>query len=609
MEFFYDSKDLSCKKPFGCIKAGEKCSINVFLQNKIFIHRVLMLMESDEKCFEIPLEYAGENEKHQIFSAEFSTDDTGLYFYHFCVISEKGKEHFFKEENKKWQITVYDKDFSVPEDFCAGVMYQIFPDRFFSHGKTDLSKKLVPYTIHKNTDECPEYFPDEKGIVKNCDFYGGNFKGIEKKLPYIKSLGVSAIYLNPIFKAYSNHRYDTCDYKETDPMLGTKDDFKHLCDTAHSMGIKIILDGVFSHTGSNSIYFDKEKIFGGGACSGKESQYFNWYTFYDFPQSYESWWGIDTLPCVKEMEESYLDYIIRDSDSVIRHWLRLGADGFRLDVADELPDEFIAMLRKVLKEEKKDAVLIGEVWEDASNKVSYGKVRKYFSHGELDSVMNYPFRNYIIDYAKENISSFEFSKKLMTICENYPAQVLCCLMNSLSTHDTARIINVLSDCSMDMPKDKKEHYTLTETELSVALDRLVLCVALLFILPGCPCIYYGDEIGMQGFEDPFNRRYFDWEKEDKFCLELYKTFSEIRNLNPCLKDGMFLSSFSGNVLTITRQKGKNKIEMIVNREKKPIYLKAENVLFCHGASSIGDGVVIKNGGFVVLKNSCKKLNK
>ncbi len=607
MEIYYDSRKPSCKSPFGCIREGEKCKINVFLQKGIFIYNAFMILESDERSLEIKLNYAGENEKHQIFSTEFSIEDKGLYYYCFCMISEQGREYFCKEKEKKWQLTVYDKDFAVPEEFGGSVMYQIFPDRFFSFGKTDLSKKLLPYTIHKSTNECPVYYPDENGIVRNCDFYGGNFRGIESKLPYIKSLGVSVIYLNPIFKAYSNHRYDTCDYKKTDPMLGTKEDFKALCDAAHSVGIKIILDGVFSHTGSNSIYFDKEKIFGGGAFSGKASPYFSWYTFYDFPNSYESWWGIDTLPCVKEMEESFLDYIIRDDDSVIRHWLRLGADGFRLDVADELPDEFIAMLRKVLKEEKEDAVLIGEVWEDASNKVSYGKVRKYFSCGELDSVMNYPFRNFIIDYAKENISSSDFSESVMTICENYPNEVLNCLMNSLSTHDTARIINVLSDCSMDMPKDKKENYTLTERELSVALDRLVLSVALLFILPGCPCIYYGDEAGMQGFEDPFNRRYFNWGRENKFCFELYKTLSEIRNSNPCLKNGTFSVKTQGEVLSITREKEKSKIKMIVNKEKEPMFFMCEDVLFCHGGNAIGDGVVLKKGGFVIFKKQLQKM--
>ena len=606
LKFFYDSKKLSCKSPFGCIKQAEKCTFNVFAEKGIFIHNVYLVLEGDGKVFEKELSYSGENEEYQFFSAEISVENKGLYFYFFRMISEQGKECFYKEKDQKWQMTVYDRDFAVPEDFEGSIMYQIFPDRFFSFGKTDLSGKLSPYTIHQSTDECPVYYPDENGVVRNCDFFGGNFKGIEKKLPYIKSLGVSVIYLNPIFKAYSNHRYDTCDYKETDPMLGTKEDFKALCHKAHSMGIKIILDGVFSHTGSNSIYFDKEKIFGSGATQGEKSPYFNWYTFYDFPHSYESWWGIDTLPCVKEMEKSYCDYIIRDEDSVVRHWLRLGADGFRLDVADELPDEFIALFRKVLKEEKKDALLIGEVWEDASNKISYGKVRKYFSHGELDSVMNYPFRSYIIDYAKGNMSSREFSKSLMTICENYPKEVINCLMNSLSTHDTARIINVLSGCSMDMPRDKKALYTLTDIELSLALDRLTLSVALLFILPGCPCIYYGDEAGMEGFEDPFNRRFFPWGRENEFCLELYKAFSEIRNTNPCLKNGTFCAQSQGDVLSITREKDESEVKMVVNKGEDPLHFKCGKVLFLCGGQNLGDEVILKKDGFVIFKNMLQK---
>lgn len=206
----------------------------------------------------------------------------------------------------------------------------------------------------------------------NNDFFGGNFQGITEKLPHIASLGATVLYLNPISKAFSSHRYDTGDYKTPDPMLGTEEDFATLCQEARKLGIHVILDGVFSHTGSNSLYFDRYRAFGGhGAYADPQSPYRSWYQFYHYPDSYHCWWNFDTLPCVNKMDPTYLDYVIDGPDSVVAHWLRLGADGFRLDVVDELPDAFVLRLKRRIREIKPDALLIGEVWEDASNKIAY----------------------------------------------------------------------------------------------------------------------------------------------------------------------------------------------------------------------------------------------
>ena len=429
-------------------------------------------------------------------------------------------------------------NFSVPSDYFGSVMYQIFPDRFNQVGKCDTSEKLTPFWIHTDKHDVPYYLPNEDGEVQNCDFYGGNLNGIAAKLDYLMELGVYVIYLNPIFKAWSNHRYDTADYHKIDELLGTEEDFSKLCELAHERGMKIILDGVFSHTGSNSKYFDKLGIFGCGAYSSPDSPYRSWYDFKEYPNIYTSWWGIKTLPCVNEMDEGFRNFIIDSEDSVIAHWLRAGADGFRLDVADELPDEFIEAFRARLKSIKPDALLIGEVWEDASNKISYGKRRRYFVGGELDSVMNYPFRNAIIDYVLNHDNGTGFKETVMTIAENYPSDVLNTLMNMLSTHDTVRILSMLSDKNDFSDKNACAGYTMSESERENALLRMRVAAFLQFVLPGMPCIYYGDELGSEGFGDPFNRGYFRWDMvEGNPLREFYTRISSMRNSHDTLRHG------------------------------------------------------------------------
>lgn len=407
--------------------------------------------------------------------------------------------------------------------------------------------------------------------------------GIEKKLPYLKSLGVNVIYLNPIFFAYSNHRYDTADYMKVDPLLGTEEDFKRLCDSAHEQGMRIILDGVFSHTGADSIYFDKLNRFGNGAYSAENSPYKSWYSI-AADKSYPSWWGIETLPCVNELAPSFSDYIITSENSVISHWLSLGADGFRLDVADELPDEFIALLHDRVHRIKKGAIVIGEVWEDASNKISYGVRRKYFTSSELDSVMNYPFRDAIISFIKGASDAFSFSEAIMTICENYPFDVLNRLMTSLSTHDTERILTLLSDCERPEGREGRAEYRLSASERETAVSRVLAASFLQFMLPGAPCIYYGDEAGAEGFEDPFNRGFFPWGKEDLRLTAHYQRLAELKNALPELKSGNTLvHSPDNSTVIIERTLGASSVYAVVSLneafeipEKEIIFSSSQN---------------------------------
>lgn len=537
MRILYDSKNEYYKAPFGCLREDERCTLRIDIPAKCNTTLVRVIIK-DEECFEMLVPFVKEKTEngYDTFKTEFSLFNRGLYFYYFNIRTQEGEFDLYKVEDGTnmnagdvWQLTCFDKNYDTPEGFKGQVMYQIFPDRFNKAGDVTVKGKLEPYYIHENMGDTPVFLPDENGEILNNDFYGGNLKGITEKLQYLKELGVGIIYLNPIFFAYSNHRYDTADYKRIDPLLGDEADFEKLCKKAHNMGMKIILDGVFSHTGNNSIYFDAKHIFGNGACSNEQSPYRDWYMFEEYPDRYTSWWGIKTLPCVDELNPTYMDYIINSKDSVIEHWLSLGADGFRLDVADELPDDFIKALKVRLKEIKPDAILIGEVWEDASNKISYGIRRKYFSQSELDSVMNYPFRDAILNFVKGYTDGRALGGTIMTIAENYPKPVLDCLMNLLSTHDTPRVLTEISGAGEGMTKSEKAEFDLSGDALLYASGLAKAAVFLQFVLPGNPCIYYGDEIGMQGFEDPLNRAFFRWSEVDSDMYDFYKEMAALKN--------------------------------------------------------------------------------
>ena len=429
MRILYDSKLPQYKTPFGTLTPGQVCSVHIHIPCAVQATSVTLLLKYEDGktgAQDIHLTKQAVKGAYEVWGGDFSIPHTGLYFYYYYIDTPSGGFRLFKqgddtnmEAGDLWQVSCVPADFHTP-DWAKGVtIYQIFPDRFYKSGDCDLTGKLTPYTVHRSWGEEVEWKPTEDGKVLNNDFYGGNFKGITEKLDYIASLGVNLIYLNPISKSFSSHRYDTGDYKTPDPMLGTEEDFAELCRQAHKRGIRVILDGVYSHTGSNSPYFNREGQFDSvGAYNSTESPYSSWFTFYNWPDSYNSWWNFDTLPTVNKMDPAFINYIIEDEDSVVAHWLKLGADGFRLDVADELPDEFIQLLRKRIKGINPEALLLGEVWEDASTKIAYGRRRTYFTAGELDSVMNYPFRTAIIDYVRGRDSGKGLKETVMAIVEN-----------------------------------------------------------------------------------------------------------------------------------------------------------------------------------------------
>lgn len=399
----------------------------------------------------------------------------------------------------------------TPAWLGEGIMYQIFPDRFRRSSEYVIPKLNKNYVLREDWGEEPHKGPFEDGVWNN-EFFGGNLRGITEKLDYLLELGVTVIYLNPIFEAFSNHRYDTGNYMEIDPMLGTTEDFTELCRAAKKRSIYIVLDGVFNHTGSDSLYFNKNGRYPGlGAYQSKESPYYNWYHFDEYPNKYDSWWGMENLPAVREIEPSYVDYIAKGYNSVVRYWMKKGASGFRLDVVDELPDDFLDQITRAIKEEKEDGCVIGEVWEDASNKVAYGVKRKYFKGKQLDSVMNYPLKDEVIDFLNNHHQGEVLAKGMTKLWENYPRNAFQHLMNILSTHDTERILTVLEKSSEDEVETRNKH-------------RIALLIWA--FMPGIPSIYYGDEWGYRGGKEPENRRCF---VENKGDFEINELFKEILN--------------------------------------------------------------------------------
>ncbi len=604
MEILFDSKKTEHKTPFGCIREGETCTLFLHIPDCCGATGASLTVENDEGFFlSVSLLPRERNAPYTVYKTAFTLPAAGLYFYHFKIKTDGGGFSLYKkgdgtnmEEGERWQISCLPKDFHTPKDFRGALYYQIFPDRFYKSEVVGICEKKTDFVLHKSEDDVPLFLPDERGIIRNRDFFGGNLRGITEKLPYLASLSVSVIYLNPIFEAYSNHRYDTADYLRIDPLLGTEEDFKALCDAAHALGIRVVLDGVFSHTGADSRYFDKEGHYGGGAYHDPASPYRAWYQFEEYPHKYASWWGIDTLPATNELCPSYLDFIIRDEESVIAHWLRAGADGFRLDVADELPDAFIALLRKRVKEIKPDAIVIGEVWEDASNKISYSVRRKYFTGAELDSVMNYPFRDAIIGFLQGHISAFDLADTVMRICENYPSDVVSCLMNSLSTHDTPRILTLLADVPAPKTREERAAFVLDTAARKRAKEKLFCALFLQFTLPGSPCIYYGDEAGLEGCEDPFNRRFFPWGKEDEEILAFTKALVSFRRDSEILRLGdTHAKAVSENVVKITRSKDERTLVCLLAREEEHP-LPEGKILFAHKAK---DGRLLPLGCAIV----------
>lgn len=574
----FNSRSLYFKSKFGSVTVNEEITFRLVVPCSYRIGGAFLMVKKDGGEYtEYKMTYetrTGEDSESYTVTVSFNSE--GLYFYRFDFLGGYGRSSILNAgdgigafacgnaELTDWQLTV-SKKFDTPHWLKGGIIYQIFPDRFFPSGK---EKKNVPSDriLRSDWGGEPYFRPDKNGEVLNNDYFGGDLEGIRQKLPYLKDLGVTCIYLNPIFEAHSNHRYNTADYSKIDPILGDEADFKNLCRSADKLGIKIILDGVFSHTGDDSIYFNKKGRYDSvGAYQSKDSKYAKWYKFSEFPDKYQSWWGFKTLPEVKEEEDSYREFIC-GKNGIIAKWLKMGASGFRLDVADELPDMFIDDIRTAVKTAKPDALLLGEVWEDATNKFSYGVRRRYLLGDQLDSVMNYPFAEAVLSFCRFGDAE-KFMSGVMNIVENYPKQCLDVMMNHIGTHDTVRAITRLAGENSDYrSREWQSSHKLSFMEYRQGIKMLKLAAAVQYTLPGVPSVYYGDEAGLQGYRDPFNRGCFPWGNENTELIEFYKVLGKIRRENEVFKEGWFIpvSAAMGCVAYI-RENETGSVMIIANR--------------------------------------------
>lgn len=509
----------------------------------------------------------------------------GLFFYKYRIFTDLGafdtihsgngsSESFSAPGDGRgdFQLLVYEKRANPPKWIFGGIFYQIFPDRFFSAGDNPVKEDSV---LCRDLKKFPEFLRNREKNNKNNLFFGGDLQGIVEKLDYLASLGVTCLYLNPIFESPSNHKYNTADYLTVDKMLGGEEAFRHLIREVKARGMHIILDGVFNHTGSDSIYFNKEDNYPSvGAAQSEDSPYAKWYTFTRYPDQYESWWGIMTLPRVKCDEPSYRAFLFGE-DGVIRRYFREGIDGWRLDVADELSDDFLRELAETAREEKEDALVIGEVWEDATTKISYGTRKKYFQGKELDAVMNYPVQKAIIAYIKNGDHGY-MRRTLESVYSNYPPDAANALMNILGTHDTERILTAVGDRDASaVPYQERGEHRMGTDRRRRAVSLMKLAVAIQMSVPGVPCIYYGDEAGLEGYGDPFCRLPYPWGKEDEALLSFYRTITAARRKEKIFEEGTFsLVHADGEILCYERHGEDEVIVVLVNRSKMTYEFRA-----------------------------------
>ncbi len=602
--FRFDSQLKKYKQPFGAVVCGEQVKLSAYaLRTDVLAVTLIMFSEYDGTQLHFKMQWSGLEGGYDVFEAEFNaSENPGIFWYCFKLDTVDGRSVFFGKNGVQhdinnvlsFQLTVSAKSYTTPSWFCEGVTYHVFVDRFFRASSSPRLTEDPYFRVHTDTAETPHFRPNEQGVVENRDIYGGNLAGIVEKLPYLESLGVKTIYLSPVFEAWSNHKYNTADYKKIDSHFGDEGELKKLCRAAKKLGMRVILDGVFSHTGSDSLYFNREGRYGEGVGAWRDTQspYRPWFDI-DNNGNYSSWWGIDTLPQVNELNNEYQNFIINDEDSVIAHWMRAGVSGWRLDVADELPDEFISKLKKRAVSEKRDALIIGEVWEDASTKKAYGVNKTYFTDGVLDGVMNYPLKNAILDFLCGRMTAKAMKTALLSLVENYPLVSQRCLMNIIGTHDTVRAVNELSVGSLhNTSKEFRAERSLDENELKTGKTRLRQAAVIQYMFPGSPCIYYGDEIGMQGFEDPFNRRYFTWNDMDEELLSFYRKLGKIKACEPCMNNGSFSFLYArGDIVAISR----GKVFAFVNRGGRAALFSVPEGFEC----------VLENGGCKVKHGKLK----
>ena len=576
------------RTPFGAFARGEVITLCAEVPRTFGAEAVVLRFAPDgEETRDIPFSFAATDFLTDRYETVLDTaalcDGTGgLFWYELLLV--RGADTLFSDSTDnvhftlsphngtRFRLLVYAPEFHPPAWLAGATMYHVFVDRFCRDANAPPVKpgaKLNPDWRHG----IPEFAARNGDPLENRTFFGGTLDGVTEQLDRLREYGVTVLYLSPIFDARSNHRYDTGDYETVDPAIGGDAAFDRLIAAAHARGMHVILDGVFNHTGDDSRYFNRYGTYPTvGAYQSPQSPYARWYSFRHFPDDYDCWWGIPILPKLNQSDPDCRRYFTAP-DGIIARWLARGADGWRLDVADELPDAFLDELRQVAKQVSGgEAAVIGEVWENAADKIAYGHRRRYLRGGQLDSVMNYPFRNAVLELlSRRDVGTFV--RTLTEIYASYPREVCDSLMNLLGTHDTARILTVLGDPTGG---DGKSNAELSALRLSPdarkrAVALLRIASTLQYTVYGFPSVYYGDEAGLEGYHDPFCRRPYPWGDEDPVLTAHYRLLGRFRAAHPALRGGDFRFLYvTDTAFLYERAGGDDRVLVAVNVGNAPV---------------------------------------
>ncbi|HEX8354720.1 MAG TPA: glycoside hydrolase family 13 protein, partial [Pyrinomonadaceae bacterium] len=605
----HDTFDPYYRSPFGAVEAGSQVTLR-FRTSHLDVDGVNVRVYTYDAAtgatagpVDHPMSFfenrAENGTEYDVWALSLQTPAAASVLYYKFRVTDQGDEDFYSDSYTNdhdnlnqggdgaasdaepfaaFQLTAYAPGFQTPAWLRAANVYQIFPDRFRNGDPSN------DYCRPGSTSGCPTFYGDQTPLLREpwntaigdprqpgpyqnqygTQFFGGDLKGIELKLDYLQSLGVDTIYLNPIFKARSNHRYDTDDFLEVDPALGGDAALASLASEAERRGMRLIFDGVFNHSSSDSVYFDRyHRYASDGACESVSSPYRGWYNFFNSNTpctytDYESWFGFDSLPVFNE-SAGVRDFFYRaPADNVTKHWYERGAAGWRFDVANEISHNWWHEYRPYAKGYKADGPLVGEIWEDAS---------QYLAGDQLDSVMNYRFRKNVLGFARgagwsdnDNfggnqiipLTPSQFDRALRSVREDYPAQATAAMLNLLDSHDTNRSLYVLT--------------VLGDDGVTEAKQRLKLSALFQFTYPGAPMVYYGDEgaldspslgSGVNGPEDdPYNRAPFPWEDEagdpgvygpaDAGVRDFYTRLGHMRKQFAALREGSFETLLTGD---------------------------------------------------------------
>ena len=555
------------KTPVGVSKVGSTIKYEILVSKFIGADRVDFVLHKDgEEPKPYPMTMTYTDERYMHFEIERAYSTSGHYWYHFEALKDDEVTRLVSGErldvraedvDDDYLELIIEKESTVGKDFRRGIIYHIFVDRFCRKGTVKARDGLE---LLDNWREPVGYEYDNTGKRVNRKCYGGNFEGIISKLDYLEKLGVTMLYLSPIFEAHSSHKYNIADYNKIDEMFGGEEGFKKLLKAADKKNIKVIIDGVFNHTGSDSIYFNKDGRYDTvGAYQSKDSPYYNWYDFGNYTYGYSTWWGIPTLPQTNE-NSSYFDFIA-GKGGVIEKYMKMGVYGFRLDVADELSDKFLSAINKTVKSINPEGYIVGEVWEDAASKIAYSTRKKYFIGDSLDAVTNYPMKNAIIDFVKNGDAS-HFVSTINMIKAEYPYEIKHSLMNIIGSHDTMRVMTKLM--TEDNAGDIKRHL-MSEEEWKRGFKLLKIATVLQYTTVGVPTVYYGDEVGMTGGKDPFCRETYPWGEEREKILDWYIRLGKLRK-RPAIYEGDLNILYNDeSVLVYERRSANDKILVAVNR--------------------------------------------